>query len=207
MKPSTQAPRTTPPANPKSSDDGLIYWIPIPEAERRFEVTRTELIRRVQTGGLTARRILCGDDLVIAVSSSELETLWRQRPASALATGGPFSDERETSATIAELNAQLEAERERRLALEESSRAELEGVRLQAARLEGELSSSSKVERSLQRYADRLEDELQAARKQAMTLARALGRAEQLADSSRARLAAPEAEKRAPRKRWWAFGH
>ena len=198
VKLSTQAT----PSDSKSHGDGLIFWIPIPEAERRFEVTRAELIQRVQTGGLTARRILCGDDLVIAVSSSELEATYRPRPASEFATGGPFTDERENAQTIAELKAQLEDERQRRADLEEGQRQELEAERLKAARLEGELGASSKVERSLQAYADKLEDELHSARKQAMTLARALGRAEQLAAASTARLP----EKAAPKRRLWPFG-
>ena len=198
VKLSTQAPRT----DTNSHRDGLIFWIPIPEAERRFEVTRSELIQRVQTGGLTARRILCGDDLVIAVSSSELEATYRPRPASEFATGGPFTDERESAQTIAELKAQLEDERQRRADLEDEQRRELESERLKTARLEGELGASSKVERSLQAYADRLEDELVSARKQAMTLARALGRAEQLAEAAPARLAA----KAAPKRRFWPFG-
>lgn len=198
MKPSTREPR----AHATPHADRLIFWIPIPEAERRFEVARSELIQHVQTGGLTARRILCGDDLVIAVSSSELEATYRPRPASEFAPGGPFTDERESAQTIAELQAQLEDERKRRADLEQEQQRALESERLRSARLEGELGASSKIERSLQAYADRLEDELCTARKQAMTLARALGRAEQLATPPPARLAQPAP----PKRRFWPFG-
>jgi chromosome segregation ATPase len=69
------------------------------------------------------------------------------------------------------------------------AREETHQLRERVARLEGELESSERVERSLNRYADRLEEryaarvgELQQAlalaRRREMTLARALGRAE-----------------------------
>ena len=66
---------------------------------------------------------------------------------------------------------------------------ESSALRERVARLEGELATSERVERSLQRYADRLEErsaereqqlslDLSESRKREMTLARALGQAE-----------------------------
>ena len=46
---------------------------------------------------------------------------------------------------------------------------------LELARLEGELSTSERVERAAQRYADRLEEKLEDARKREASLARAIG--------------------------------
>jgi chromosome segregation ATPase len=84
---------------------------------------------------------------------------------------------------------ELEAVHRRCAREAESARDERAALRERVARLEGELESSTRVERSLQRYADRLEERSEArvrrlesglaeARRREMTLARALGRAE-----------------------------
>ena len=84
-----------------------------------------------------------------------------------------------------------------------AQRAETARLRERVAGLEGELTASDRVERSLQRYADRLEErsharilELEAglseARKREMTLARALGQAEARATQLAANVEASE---------------
>ena len=172
MKTKRQETRTNTPAEP-----GLVFWISLTEAVRRFDVTREELISRVRDGRLQSRRILCEADLVVAVSSRELDVAFSLRPGNGLP-----KIELATEVESADL---------------QGLRLELEDERISRARLEGELASSDKIERSLQRYSDRLEQELEASRKQAMTLARALGRAEQLATRSQAALSAPV------RRVWW----
>lgn len=154
-----------------------MFWISLQEAERHFEVTRASLVRAVRAGKLQTRRILVENDLVVAVSSAELERDYSPRRALAAADEKP-------EVPLADV----------------ALRVELEAERIQRARLEGELAASDKIERSLQRYADRLEVELAEARKQAMTLARALGRAERLAGEQAARLEAPRRK-----SSWWAF--
>ncbi len=158
-----------------SPESGLVYWISLSEAERRFEVTREQVIARIRDGRFEARRTLCDGDLVVAVSSKELEAEFSLRPAGSL----PLPAQTDDATILDEVREELQAERVAR------------------ARLEGELASSDRVERSAQRYADRLERELEESRKQAMTLARALGRAEKLAAASTKQLAAPA------RRSWW----
>lgn len=161
-----------------SSESGLVYWIPLAEAERRFDVTRGQLIERIRDSRFEARRTLCDGDLVVAVSSRELGSEFSLRKKGSL----PAPEHEDESRALGEV------------------RAELQGERVARARLEGELASSDKVERSMQRYADRLEQELEESRKQAMTLARALGRAERIASKSTQRI---EASSRQDRRVWW----
>ena len=155
---------------------GLVYWISLAEAERRFEATHEQLVTAVRGGRLHTRRILVDSDLVVAASSRELDEVFGRRVAKR-------EQAPRTEVALADV----------------ALRVELEAERVQRARLEGELATANKIERSLQRYADRLEVELDQARKQAMTLARALGRAEQLAAGAQKQLAA------APRSAWWKF--
>lgn len=161
-----------------SSESGLVYWIPLAEAERRFDVTRGQLIARIRDGRFEARRTLCAEDLVVAVSSRELASEFSLRPKGAL----PVAQHEDEAQAL------------------EGVRVELQSERVARARLEGELASSDKVERSMQRYADRLEQELEESRKQAMTLARALGRAERIAARSTQELEAPG---QSNRRAWW----
>jgi len=163
------------------SQASLVYWISLAEAERRFDVTRGQLIARIRDSRFEARRTLCDGDLVVAVSSKELADEFELRPVGSFQ---PVQREDESGAL-------------------EAVRAELQETRVSRARLEGELASSEKIERSLQRYTDRLETELEQSRKQAMTLARALGRAERLAASSTKQLAAVDRPSRPRRRAWW----
>jgi hypothetical protein len=182
VKTKQQAPPDSVQAGPR-----LVYWISLQEAESRFEVSHSELVRAVQSGDLQSRRILCSDELVVAVSSTELDRDYVRREL-ARTRSSEESPRSSTAPSLADV----------------ALRVELEAERVARARLEGQLETSVRVERSLQRYADRLERELQEARQQAMTLARALGRAEQLAASAQEQLAAPRpARSERPQRRRW----
>ena len=71
-----------------------------------------------------------------------------------------------------------------------AQRERVHALELEAARLEGELAASERIERSAQRYADKLEEKLATAQKREATLARALGYAEAQRDDLAKRLGA-----------------
>ena len=148
-----------------------VYWIPLDEALRHFHAERADIVAAVKRGELSSKRIVCGDELEVALSSAELAVRWSRRsaplprPLRAQVPPPIAVDPR-----VTQLEERLAAEREAR------------------ARAEGELASADRVERAVQRYADRLEGELERTRKQMLSLARALGRAEQLAASAGLRL-------------------
>lgn len=163
-------------ADPRSE---VVYWLPLSGALAHFEVERSELVAAVRSGALRSRRILRGEDLVVALSSTELLVHYPRREKPLQASSRPLAGSYETEQSLREQAAEL-------------------------ARVQGRLAAAEKIERSMQRYADRLEGELAKVRQEALTLARALGRAEQLAASNAAemqRLQAPE-----PRKRRRLFG-
>src|SRR5262245_1324472 len=69
-----------------------------------------------------------------------------------------------------------------------AQRERVHELELSAARLQGELAASERIERAAQRYADKLEEKLTEARKREASLARALGYAEAQRDQLAARL-------------------
>lgn len=79
-------------------------------------------------------------------------------------------------------------------------RQRIRQLELEAARLQGELDASARVERGAQRACDRLENELESSRQREATLARALGYAESERDQLRA-AGGPAALAPAPRRR------
>lgn len=50
----------------------VVYWLPLDSAVAHFDVTRRQLVRAVRAGRLSSRRIFCGDDMAVALSSAEL---------------------------------------------------------------------------------------------------------------------------------------
>jgi len=69
-----------------------------------------------------------------------------------------------------------------------AQRARMRELELAAARMQGELEASERIERAAQRYADRLEEKLEAGRKREASLARAVGYLEAQRDQLQARL-------------------
>ena len=74
-------------------------------------------------------------------------------------------------------------------------------LELRLARLEGQLTTSERIERAAQRYADRLEEKLDKARRREATLARAVGYLEAQRDQLQNRLKNGAARRRIPAAR------
>ncbi|MEM9800410.1 MAG: hypothetical protein AAGA20_08790 [Planctomycetota bacterium] len=122
-----------------STTPGLVFWLPLDEAARRFDVDRDELIAAVRRGELDVRAKIVGGDVVASVCSTDLALRYgppRDVPAAAPA------DEIEHDV------------RGRLVAAEDRARV----LELDGARLAGQLSVAERLERGLQRYADRLEE-------------------------------------------------
>lgn len=136
-----------------SKEGAVVYWLPLLSALAHFEVSRSEIVRAVKEGELRSRRIVCGDDLAVALSSAELLERYPRRPEPVVPESPAGS-----KALIP-----IDVLREQATEL---------------ARVQAHLEAAERVERSLHRYADRLEAELRAARRESMALAHALGVAE-----------------------------
>lgn len=149
------------PAQDAPAQATMVYWLPLQSALAHFDVTQRDLVQAVKKGKLTSRRIICGDDLAVALCSRELLESYPRRPEPISPFGSDSAGALVSRETLRDQAAEL--------------------VRVQAS-----LDAAERVERALQRYADRLEAELQRARQESLALARALGRAEQLAASSAA---------------------
>ncbi len=195
---------------------GLVYWLPLEEAVRRFAVSREELTAAARSGDLDVRAKVIGGDVVASVSSRDLTA--RYGPPSADVAAPPKRPEvpaaPETEAELARVHGQLVAARDRARILD-----------LDRARLQGALQAAERIERGLQRYADRLEDRiedtrdryeqrLQQAEVTRLQLARVVGRMEtemgrmqqRIDELETERLAAlPAAEPPPRRRRFWPF--
>lgn len=195
---------------------GLVYWLPVDEAVRRFAVTREELAAAAKSGALDIRAKVIGGEVVASVSSRDLTAHYGPPKASPRgpqqrleAPAAP-----ETEAELARVHGQLVAAKDRARILD-----------LDRARLQGALETAERIERGLQRYADRLEvrieetrdvyeQRLQQAEVVRLQLARVVGRME--AEMSRMqrhidqleneRVAALPAARSGPkRRRFWPF--
>lgn len=195
---------------------GLVYWLPLEEAIRRFPVSREELTAAARSGELDVRAKVIGGEVVASVSSRDLTA--RYGPPSADPGAPPKRREApaapETEAELARVHGQLVAAQDRARILD-----------LDRARLQGALQAAERIERGLQRYADRLEDRiedtrdryeqrLQEAEVVRLQLARVVGRMEtemgrmqqRIDELETERLAAlPAAEPAPKRRRFWPF--
>ena len=195
---------------------GLVYWLPLEEAVRRFAVSREELTAAARSGELDVRAKVIGGEVVASVSSRDLTA--RYGPPSAAPGAPPKRPEApaapETEAELARVHGQLVAAQDRARILD-----------LDRARLQGALQAAERIERGLQRYADRLEDRiedtrdryeqrLQQAEVVRLQLARVVGRMEtemgrmqqRLDELETERLAAlPAAAPARKRRRFWPF--
>lgn len=196
---------------------GLVFWLPIDEATRRFAVSREELAVAVRRGELDVRAKVIGGEVVASVSSAELSAKYGAPRTTSLV---PL--EREEVPPAPEDTQRLEELHGRVVEAEDRARV----LALDRARLEGRLETADRMERGLQRYADRLEQRLEdtsqayerrlvEAEHVRLQLARVVGRMEsemgrmQLRldelEGERAKLlaAAPESQPEpAPRRRW-----
>lgn len=196
---------------------GLVYWLPLEEAVRRFAVSREELTAAARSGELDVRAKVIGGEVVASVSSRDLTA--RYGPPSTDPGAPPKRPEApaepETEAELARVHGQLVAAQDRARILD-----------LDRARLQGALQAAERIERGLQRYADRLEDRiedtrdryeqrLQQAELVRLQLARVVGRMEtemgrmqqRIDELETERLAAlPAAEPAPRRRRFWPFG-
>lgn len=204
------------PMSTATRSPGLVYWIPVDEAVRRFAVTREDLTAAARSGDLDVRAKVIGGEVVASVSSADLTARYGPpvaasgaRPKQQVTTAAP-----ETEAELARVHGQLVAAKDRARILD-----------LDRARLQGALETAEKIERNLQRYADRLETRiedtraayehrLQQAEAVRLQLARLVGQMEaevmrmqqqidQLKTERRAALPAPAAAPR--RRRFWPF--
>ncbi|MDF1798709.1 MAG: hypothetical protein P1V81_06000 [Planctomycetota bacterium] len=155
---------------------GLVYWLPIAEATRRFDCGREAVTAAVRAGDLEVRAKVIGGEVVASVSSRDLTALFGEplgapTPAEPVAAPAPEPE-------LERLHGQLVAAEDRARVLE-----------LDHARLEGRLETADRVERGLQRYADKLETRLDETREQyearlleaehlRLNLARVVGRME-----------------------------
>lgn len=155
----------------------LVFWLPPEEAARRFGVPREELTGRVRAGELQMRAKVAGGELVATLCSTDLLALYGEpqigvtQPVAGETRARPSSDE------LNRLHGELVEQRDHVRVLE-----------LDRARLEGQLETSGRIERGLQRYADKLEDRLADAEVLRLNLARAVGQLEAEAARLRARL-------------------
>ena len=174
---------------------GMVYWLPVAEAARRFGCGREAVTAGVRAGRLEVRAKVIGGEVQASVSSRDLTALFGEPLAvpveevARVATSapaevptpvvqavevGPPASERE----LERLHGKLVAAEDRARVLE-----------LDHARLEGRLETADRVERGLQRYADKLETRLDETREQyearlldaehlRLNLARVVGRME-----------------------------
>jgi|FLOH01.1.fsa_nt_gi hypothetical protein len=152
----------------------LVFWLPPEEAALRFGVPVDELVAATRKGELQVRANVAGGELVATLCSTELIKRYGMPVRGKLEVPVPEVDQTK----LRELRLQLSQQKSR-----------IGEVELKNARLDGELKTADRVERSLQRYADkvekRLEDvsvtyeaKLQEAERIRLNMARAIGRME-----------------------------
>ncbi len=126
----------------------LVYWLPLDEAARRFDVSREGLTAAVRRGDLEVRAKVVGGDVVASVSSTDLAVRYGPPRSEPLPKGaaGP-------QAAIGSRD-DLDGAHGRLVAAEDRARV----LELDRARLDGRLETAERLERALQRYADRLEE-------------------------------------------------
>ena len=90
----------------------VVYWLLLESAVAHFEVTRRQLVGAVRKGLLTSRRIFCGDDMAVALSSTELVERYERRDVPLTTATEPSSvSRRELARVKAHLDAAERVER------------------------------------------------------------------------------------------------
>ena len=140
---------------------GLVFWLPLEEARRRFGLERDQLTAAVGRGELSMRAKVVGGEVRATVSSSDLIRLFGPPVAAEELPAAPPVERRKPTARTAPTPeppapAELDELHGRLVAAEDRARV----LELDRARLEGQLEASSRIERGLQRYADKLETRL-----------------------------------------------
>lgn len=196
---------------------GLVYWLPLDEAARRFAVSREDLTAAARSGDLDVRAKVIGGEVVASVSSRELTT--RYGPPR---TASIVPLERREVPPAPDTETELQKVHGRLVAAEDRARV----LELDRARLEGRLETADRLERGLQRYTDRLEERLDETRERyeaqlakaetvRLQLARVVGRMEVEMGRMQQRIdelegekltALPAAPERPKRRRFWPFG-